>query len=102
MPYDWCKCVCVYRTLTLCFRAADAVENSEDCLLYSGFSQIHNIDKYQGVKEFHMLARIVVIVKLWLSVHLNLKPHIITHPMVTNDKTCSILKKTLKHFVKMV
>ena len=60
-----------------------------------------NIIKYQGVKEFHMLARIVDIVKLWLSVHLNMKPHIITHPMVTNDKT-SILKKPLKHFVKMV
>ena len=58
--------------------------------------------QYQGVKEFHMLARIVVIVKLWLSVHLNMKPHIITHPMVTNDKTSSILKKPLKHFVKMV
>ena len=61
-----------------------------------------NIWKYQGVKEFHMLARIVVIVKLWLSVNLNMKPHIITHPMVTNDKTSSILKKPLKHFVKMV
>ena len=60
------------------------------------------LKKYQGVKEFHMLAHIVVIVKLWLSVHLNMKPHIITHPMVTNDKTSSILKKPLKHFVKMV
>ena len=47
-----------------------------------------------------MLARIVVIVKLWLSVHLNMKPHIITHPMVTNDKTSSILKKPLKHCQK--
>ena len=53
------------------------------------------------MKEFHMLARIVVIVKLSLSVHLNMKLHIITHPMVTNDKTSSILKKPLKHFVKM-
>ena len=43
------------------------------------------VGKYQGVKEFHMLAHIGVIVKLWFSVLSNLKSHIIIHPRGTND-----------------
>ena len=56
-------------------------------------AEIHNecplervtVSKYQEVKEFHMLARIDVIVKLWLSVLSNLKSYIIIHPRGTND-----------------
>ena len=39
-----------------------------------------SLTKYEGVKEFHMLAHIGVIVKLWFSVLSNLKSHIITQP----------------------
>ena len=38
--------------------------------------------KYQGVKEFHMLARIGCNCKIMVSVLLS---HIIIHPRVTND-----------------
>ena len=37
-----------------------------------------------------MLARIIVIVKLWFSVLLNLETHIVTHPRLTNDVARSI------------
>ena len=44
-----------------------------------------NSRKYQGVKEFYMLDRIVVIVKIWFSVLSNLKSHVGIHPRETND-----------------
>ena len=41
----------------------------------------------EGVKEFYMLDRIVVIVivKIWFSVLSNLKSHVGIHPRETND-----------------
>ena len=57
--------------------------------------------KYQGVEEFHMLACISFIVKLYFSVLSNLKLHIIIHPRSTNDYALSILWKPLKCTVKV-
>ena len=53
--------------------------------------------KYQGVKEFHMLVHIGVIVKLWFSVLSNLKSHIIIHPRRTNDDAPSNLLTPKRH-----
>ena len=61
----------------------------------------HNYSKYQGAEEFHMLACIGVIVKLWFSVLSDLKSHIIIHPRGTNDDAPSNLWKPLKCTVKM-
>ena len=55
-----------------------------------------NLIKYQGVKEFHMLARIGSIVKLWFSVLLKFKSHIIIHPRGTNDGAPYNIQKPLK------
>ena len=56
---------------------------------------IHRITKYQGVKEFHMLAHIgCYCVKLWFSVLLKLRSHIITHQSITNDGGHSNMPQT--------
>ena len=56
--------------------------------------------KYQGVKEFHMLARIGCYCKIMVSVLLKLRSHIITHQSITNDGGPSNLSRLLKYTVK--
>ena len=78
-------------------------------LIGGGVSTNHKFSKRIELSQISRSGRIpycwfilVVIVKLWFSVLLNLKSHIITHPRVTNDDAPSNLWKPLKCTVKWV